>query len=138
MKAARMIIFIGCLFGMAAAADMSAKEKAAVSAAEKWLNLVDQGKYSESWEQSALLFQSAVTPEQWKQAMNSGRRPLGNLLSRKVTSAHYATELPGAPDGEYVVIRFETSFVNKKSAMETVTPMMNPDSTWRVSGYYIK
>lgn len=27
---------------------------------------------------------------------------------------------------------------NKKSAIETVTPMMDKDGKWRVSGYYIK
>jgi ribosomal protein S17E len=40
--------------------------------------------------------------------------------------------------GEYVVIQFETSFENKKTAVETVTPMMDKDGIWRVSGYYIK
>lgn len=48
------------------------------------------------------------------------------------------TQLPGAPDGEYAVIQFETSFANKKSAIETVTPMKDPDGKWRVSGYFIK
>jgi hypothetical protein len=46
--------------------------------------------------------------------------------------------LPGAPDGEYVVIQFETSFENKKSAIETVTPMIEINGGWRVSGYFIK
>jgi ribosomal protein S17E len=46
--------------------------------------------------------------------------------------------LIGAPDGEYIVIQFETSFENKKAAIETVTPMMDKDWRWRVSGYYIK
>lgn len=50
----------------------------------------------------------------------------------------YMTSLPGAPDGEYVVVQFETSFTNKKAAAETVTPMLENDGQWRVSGYYIK
>jgi ribosomal protein S17E len=41
-------------------------------------------------------------------------------------------------NGVYVVIEFESSFENKKSAVETVTPMMDKDGKWRVSGYYIK
>jgi len=48
------------------------------------------------------------------------------------------TSMPGAPDGEYVVIQFESSFANKESAVETVTPMKGEDGVWRVSGYYIK
>jgi hypothetical protein len=46
--------------------------------------------------------------------------------------------LPGAPDGEYVVIQFEASFEKKKAAVETVTPMVDEDGEWRVSGYYLK
>ncbi|MGB3565135.1 MAG: DUF4019 domain-containing protein, partial [Thermoanaerobaculia bacterium] len=64
--------------------------------------------------------------------------PLGKVLSRKVKSKQYATSLPGAPDGEYVVIQFETSFENKTTAIETVTPMKDEDGKWRVSGYFIR
>ena len=63
---------------------------------------------------------------------------MGELVSRVVKSATYAKTLPGAPDGEYVVIQFETTFANKKSAVETVTPMVDSDGKWHVSGYYIR
>jgi hypothetical protein len=46
--------------------------------------------------------------------------------------------LPGAPDGEYVVIQYESSFEHKQAAVETVTPMLDKDGTWRVSGYFIR
>ena len=58
--------------------------------------------------------------------------------SRELLSAQHMTSLPGAPDGDYVVIQFKTSFANKKSAVETVTPMLEKDGVWRVSGYFIK
>jgi hypothetical protein len=114
------------------------KEKAAVSAAEEWLTMVDQGKYQESWKEAAQYFKNAVTEQQWEQSLQAVRKPLGKLIYRNVKSKIYKTSLPGAPEGEYVVIRFETSFENKKSAMETVTPMMDTDAKWRVSGYYIR
>jgi hypothetical protein len=60
------------------------------------------------------------------------------MLSRKLKSATYMTAMPGAPDGEYVVIQYESSFEHKQSAVETVTPMLDKDGKWRVSGYYIK
>ena len=31
-----------------------------------------------------------------------------------------------------------TSFQNKRTAIETVTPMRAPDGKWRVSGYFIR
>ena len=126
--------------GIAAArnAQQAQQEKAAVASAEKWLAAVDKGKYTDSWQEAAAFFKNAVTKEQWKQSMLSFRKPLGRLVSRKVQSTLYKTTLPGAPDGKYVVITFETVFENKASAIETVTPMFDKDGTWRVSGYYIK
>jgi hypothetical protein len=60
------------------------------------------------------------------------------VVARKLKSKQYTRTLPGAPDGEYVVIQYETTFENKQSATETVTPMLDKDGVWRVSGYYIK
>lgn len=114
------------------------KEKSAVSAAEKWLGIVDEGKYVESWKEAAEYFRNAVKQDQWEQTAQATRQPLGKLVSRKVSSTSYKTSLPGAPDGEYFVIQFATSFENKKSAVETVTPMKDKDGKWKVSGYFIK
>ena len=114
------------------------KAKAALSSAETWLSLVDEGKYSDSWNEAAGYFKSAIKEERWQETLQAVRKPLGKVISRELKSKNYHTSLPGAPDGEYVVIQFETSFENKKSAIETVTPMMDKDGKWRVSGYFIK
>jgi hypothetical protein len=113
-------------------------EQLAQQSAESWLALVDAGKYAESWQEAAQLFKAAVTVEQWNNALRASRDPFGKVLSRKVKSATYTKTLPGAPDGEYVVIQYESSFEHKQAAVETVTPMMDKDGKWRVSGYYIK
>jgi len=113
-------------------------EKRALEASDMWLKLSDSNRYSESWETAAELFRNAISKEQWSQSLNGVRKPLGKVLKRSVKSKQYATSLPGAPDGEYVVIQYETSFDKKKSSIETVTPMLDKDGKWRVSGYYIK
>jgi hypothetical protein len=113
-------------------------EKAAVKAAGAWLSLVDDGNYAESWNQASGLFKAAVTKEQWQQSLKAVRVPLGKMVARELKSKQYTKTLPGAPDGEYVVIQYKTTFENKKSAIETVIPMLEKDGRWRVSGYYIK
>jgi beta-lactamase regulating signal transducer with metallopeptidase domain len=114
------------------------KSPAAVKAAESWLRLVDEGKYLASYDQAASFFRKALAGADWETALNAVRPALGKVLSRKILSKTYATALPGAPDGEYVVIQFTTSFENKKEAIETITPTKEKDGTWKVSGYYIK
>ena len=123
--------------GQVARAEES-RQEAAVEAAQTWLVLVDTGDYAQSWETAAEFFKGAVAKEQWGTSLTGVRGPLGALVSRAVHSAQYATELPGAPDGEYVVIQFESAFEEKRSAAEMVTPMREQDGTWRVAGYYIR
>jgi len=126
------------LSGITAMASDYEKEASAVAVAEKWLATVDAGKYAASWQEAAEFFRNTVTEEEWEQLMKTGRKPLGELISRKMKSKIYKTSLPGAPEGEYVVIQFATSFMNKKKTIETVTPMIDKDGKWRVSGYYIE
>ena len=113
-------------------------EKTALETSDTWLKLIDSSQYAKSWETAAELFKNAVAEEQWNQSLNAVRKPLGKVMKRTVRSKQYTTSLPGAPDGEYVVIQYETSFENKESSVETVTPMLDKDGKWRVSGYYIK
>ena len=110
----------------------------AVEAAEAWLGLLDKSDFGHSWETAAVLFRNAVTEDQWQQKITAARTPMGKVVFRKLEMSKYETTLPGAPDGEYVVLQFKTHFENKMNAVETVVPMMDPDGRWRVSGYYIK
>ena len=116
----------------------SDKVKEALPSAESWLALVDEGKYADSWNEAASYFKRAVKEEKWQQTLQAVRQPLGKVISRELKTKSYHTSLPGAPDGDYVVIQFDTSFAEKHSAVETLTPMMHKDGKWRVSGYFIK
>ena len=128
-----IISIIGC-----SQSSNSEAENAALKSAKAWLVLVDSEKYEESWEEAAEFFKGAVPKEQWQQSMQSVRKPIGKNISRKLQSSLYLTSLPGGPDGEYVVIKFDSSFENKKNALETVTPMLDKDGKWRISGYLMK
>jgi hypothetical protein len=113
-------------------------EQAAIKAAQDWLALIDGQDYSKSWDEAAAYFKEAVPKDQWTQMVAGVRGPLGELKARQVKSSRYKTSVPGAPDGEYVIIQFQASFDDKRSAVETVTPMREKDGSWRVSGYFIK
>lgn len=107
-------------------------------AARDWLALADTGDASGSWAAAASLFREAASAEQWAHALAASRAPLGAVQERTLQAAHPATELPGAPDGEYVVFEFRTRFERKRAGIETVSPMRDRDGQWRVSGYYIR
>ena len=113
-------------------------EAAAQAAALAWVQLIDAGNYANSWETAARSFKSSMTQAQWISRVTPVRDPLGSVKSRNFVSARFTRTLPGAPDGEYVVIRFTTSFEHMASATETVTPVKEADGQWRVGGYFIK
>ena len=113
-------------------------EVQALSAANDWLQHVDKAQYDASWDTAASTFKSSVPKSKWSTMVRSVRNPLGYVVQREVKKAAYHTSLPGAPDGEYLVIQFRTEFANKGGAIETVTPMLDSDGNWRVSGYYIR
>jgi hypothetical protein len=133
-----IVLFTLALFSQTPAFADAGSEKKAVAAADSWLKLIDSGKFAESWDTASDLFKSAGEKEQWAKTVGAVRGPLDKVLQRKLKSKQFMTSLPGAPDGKYVVIQYDTSFENKKAAVETVTPMLDKDGKWRVSGYYIK
>ncbi len=116
----------------------NSEEKEAIQAAEIWLQLVDTGKYGESWDEAAVAFKDAISRDKWEQALNQARKPLGKMKNRALVGAKFMTELPGAPAGKYVVIQFNTDYDGKSGAVETITPMLDEDGSWRVAGYFVK
>ena len=136
----RAVVLVGIVAAMFAGPARAADkpEDLAQTAAEAWLKLADAGDAGASWDQAAKLFKGAVTKEHWVQALAGVRPPLGKVVSRKLASRQYNEKVPGAPDGKYVTIQYDTVFENKASAVETITPMLDPDGVWRVSGYFIR
>lgn len=137
----RIVVIFGVAIAIVLLADISwtanaEKEKAAVTIAEKWLALIDTGKYSESWREANEYFRNSVKKDQWEKIVRSVRTSTGKVISRKLKTKIYKTALPGEPQGQYIVIQYTTSFQNNKSATEEVS-MFDKNGRWRVSGYHL-
>ena len=129
------MLLICCGFNLSWADTESDK---AISAAKVWLSIIDNVNYSDSWKDASTYFKEAVSEQSWVNSLRAVRKPLGKLVSRNMLKSQKANSLPGAPDGKYVVMSFETAFEHKKSAVETVTFMLDKDAKWRAAGYFIK
>lgn len=130
-----MILAIFLLLWMPVAA---IDTRAAQASAQAFLAQVDAGKYSQAYKSSAEAIKSAVDEKSFAGPISGTRAKLGAVKSRKLKKATPATELPGAPKGEYVVFEFATDFANQKGVTEVVTPMKEKDGTWKVAGYYMR
>jgi outer membrane protein assembly factor BamB len=132
------LVVLAVVLGSGSTRAQDTNPTAAQSAVETWLALIDSQSYAASWDTAAIMFRNAINQEKWRTAVQAARTPFGQMKSRALKSATATTTLPGAPDGEYVVFQFTTSFDNKAAAIETVTAMREKDGTWHVGGYFIK
>ena len=108
--------------------------QAAQKAADAWLTQVDKENYPEAWKGFSSFFQERMTFEKWKQQIQSARSIFGKFESRKQKGATPTTTLPGAADGNYVTIQYDTTFEKKKSALETLTLKLEKDGKWEADG----
>jgi hypothetical protein len=98
---------------------------------------LDAADYTATWRTASDAFKMAVSSDAWSQAAQAVRSPLGQLKTRTERSATFTRTLPGAPDGEYVVLQFVTVFEMKSHAIETITAKHEPDGIWKIAGYFI-
>jgi uncharacterized RDD family membrane protein YckC/tRNA A-37 threonylcarbamoyl transferase component Bud32 len=113
-------------------------ENEVIGYAQAWLLTVDRGEYAKSWQESSGFFKS-VTPEaQWMENMTALRKSLGELESRRLGKTESFKSLPTAPDGQYLVMEFKSSFAEKKDAVEMVIFMKESDGRWRGTGYGVE
>ena len=141
MKLISSALFLVFLFALPAfSASVADKEQAAVMAAREFLALIDAADYAQSWDVTARFFKQKVTKESWVKEIEILRPKSKSLVERKLRSAEYSKSksVSGIPDGEYVVIVFDTIFADKQGAIEIVTPTLEPDGHWRVSGYFVR
>ena len=137
MKCPARLFLLALLVMLWAVAGAALSKEDAVSSAQSWVALVDAGKYADSWTQASAFFQSHVPQQSWEQQVKVAREPFGEMVSRKVAQVTLKRTLPGAPDGEYAVMVFNSSFRHKAAAAETIT-VMAENGKWKVAGYFIR
>jgi hypothetical protein len=110
-----------------------------LAAAEAWLQLIDEGKYNESWEAASELFRQNMRKvgkgkSFWEKVLRTTRVPLGPLKKRRLLTQELTDTVATAPPGEYLVLRYRTSFENKL-VTEQLTLILEKESRWRIFSY---
>jgi len=103
-----------------------------VDAAGRFLALLDQGRWDESYRATSAGFRKQNTAQVWATVSEKVRGSLGAMVSRTFASEE---TLPAPPSG-YQVVKFRTRFANGAEMVETVT-LDREDGGWRVVGIMI-
>jgi serine/threonine-protein kinase len=112
------------------------EEREAQREALGFLQYLDQGRYADSYSYTSAIIRAKMNAAQFEQEIKKDRAPLGAKQTRKLLNATYATSLPTAPAGQYVVLQYNTDFAKKKDAVETVT-MSYENGYWRLAGWFL-
>jgi hypothetical protein len=115
----------------------TAEEQAAERQALGFLGYLDHGRFADSYAYTGMLIRAQLDRDAYAKQLEKARTGVGALLSRELIDAGYTTTVPGAPEGQYVVLDYGASFANRQQAVETLT-LAFAKGYWRVSGYYIK
>jgi hypothetical protein len=106
---------------------------------------VDTGRLAESWDEAGAQLQKAVPRGSWPRAV-AKMRPIERPLTRRATRVEMRPNLPGEREGEYVILRFRTTFAAPPTASarqddiqigEAVTARRDGTRGWRVAGYQV-
>lgn len=112
----------------------TAAEHAAERQALGFLQYLDQGRYADSYAYTSTLIRSKLDRDQFAKEIEKDRAPMGAKKSRELIDAHYTTQFPDAPAGQYVVLHYRTNFEKKTGDVETVI-LAYERGYWRVAGW---
>lgn len=125
----------------AASSEAAAKETPAdpesLGRAERFLKHVDDGDWAGSWKAAGAFFQSEVTADEWSEKVEPVREPLGAVKERTLSNVQRASTLPGAPEGEYEVLQFQTDFAAEEALLVETVVMLQGADGWEVVGYFV-
>jgi len=111
---------------------------AAGAEADHWLDLIDHGKFDESWMATAVVLQETITQKEWSADLAARRPKLGRTIMRERKSATYSKTLRGAPTGDYVTVTYLTKFEKTQLVEETLAVAKDAIGQWHVAGYDIQ
>lgn len=105
----------------------------AARSAEQWLELVDAGRWEESYAATGAQFRDLNTLEGWSAAARSVHEPLGAVVTRDLI----ANEFVPAPPNGYQLVKFRSAYANGGQQVETLSLSWEKGS-WRVVGITVE
>jgi hypothetical protein len=136
LKFTVLLLFTVCCIAPAFAGNYDEKE--VITAAEEFVALIDLGLFSESWDEGDHLLQIRTSRPDWISNLTLNHSLFGWVIERRPKLTSYRGSLPGLPDGDYVIVVFESFFEKKRSAIETVIMVLDEEGEWRSTGYTLK
>ncbi|AMV72325.1 hypothetical protein DBW_1973 [Desulfuromonas sp. DDH964] len=137
MKTTVLILSFSLLLGawLPPGAAIASDEAAALQSATAFLALLDQGDIAAAFDATSTYHRSSQQRERWVASIGTQRSFYGPLVNRVASKTVFKDSYPKNPDGDYVVIVFQSSFTHKRQTTEIVAVTADANGQWRVSDY---
>ena len=113
------------------------KTDATVITAQEFLQMVDAGKYADSWQITDPNLQKNISQQSWEKQMAEIRGTVGEFVKRELEDVSFTAPSEELPDSEFIMLEFSSQF-KLKEMNEIVTVVLGEDKLWRVVGYFIQ
>jgi len=99
--------------------------------ATSWLNLIDTEHFAESWQPLGKKLKAKYSESTWGSALHPLLSQTGKVKKRTFRSVSYSD-----PQGESVIVEFDSSFTNASVTKEIVT-LAQEDGQWKIVSYSV-
>lgn len=111
------------------------QQRQVYEAAVEFLQLLDNGKTSETWSTVSPALKATTHEMVWTGSLKALRLGLGSFKERTPAGIGFTDQMPEAPAGNYAVIEFNSTFA-ASSVTEKVL-FRDDDKHWLVVGYFV-
>ena len=132
---ARLLLVSWCL--MAFVPSYANEPQMDLAPAYTWLELLDNGRYYQTWQYASQKFKQRIDASQWDQVLKGTRAKLGELQNRNLIGYGKRNKFSGLPDGDYWVLKFASEYA-KASALSEILVLTEEQGKLQVVAYFIQ
>ncbi|HJR72459.1 MAG TPA: DUF4019 domain-containing protein [Luteimonas sp.] len=135
----------GCKFSVssgdeklpAPTAGTAAEQEEAAAAARRYLALIDQEKYDETWRQAGPALRDETNNFLWRNTLKLTHKAFGTPANREIEGFGFSTRIEAnVPVGEYVLVQFKSPSGNTTATEKVV--MQKEAGAWKIVGYFVE
>ena len=105
--------------------------------AEAFVTLIDQGRLEAAYAGASPLLHLTRDQQEWITDVTRLRQILGPVQQRTLKAVRAVSTFPQLPDGDYLVVQYESRMERKQQAAEIIL-LKKQESGWIVCAYSVR
>ena len=110
------------------------EQKQAVAKAKSILRKIDAGQYKQAYQNASKILKSQVDETQFAEGIEAAKEQMGPLTARSFNSAKHHTALPSIGEGDFFILKWNSSFEKLVSGSEVMI-LSRERGSWKMVGY---